>query len=117
MDRDPVVTNPELYRVVMENDSVRVLECRDSPGDRTSPHDHPASVMVTLSSVRRRLEAGSETREVQFEPGAVRWLAPQQHAGKNIGDTETRVIFVELKGPEHPRRVDAPPAPVGPSLR
>jgi hypothetical protein len=34
---DPVETNPELYSVVMENEPVRVLEYRDSPGDRTEP--------------------------------------------------------------------------------
>lgn len=28
---------------------------------------------------------------------AVGWLPAQQHHGENIGDTETHVIFVELK--------------------
>ena len=31
--------------------------------------------------------------------GLVGWLPAQEHAGENIGDTETRVIFVELKHP------------------
>ena len=35
MSDDPLVTNPGLYRLVMENDRVRVLEYRDRPGDRT----------------------------------------------------------------------------------
>lgn len=117
MARDPVVTNPELYRVVMENEAVRVLEYRDSPGDRTRPHDHPDSVMVTLSSFRRRLVAGGESREVTLEPGAVRWLAAQEHSGENIGETETHVVFVELKGPDHAPRPDAPPPPLGPTDR
>ena len=29
---DPVVTDPEFYSVVFENDRVRVLEYRDEPG-------------------------------------------------------------------------------------
>ena len=95
---DPVETNPDLYRVVLENESVRVLEYRDTPGARTQPHDHPDSVMVTLSSFQRRLESGGATRDVEFGPGLVRWLAAQQHAGENIGSTDTHVIFVELKG-------------------
>jgi hypothetical protein len=113
--RDPVETNPELYRVVMENDAVRVLEYRDAPGDRTSPHDHPDSVMVTLSSFLRRLETGEQRRDVAFEAGAVRWRAAQRHSGENIGETDTHVVFVELKGPAHVRRDDAPPATLGPS--
>jgi hypothetical protein len=42
---DPVHTDPSLYRVVFENERVRVLEYRDVPGVRTHPHAHPDSVM------------------------------------------------------------------------
>lgn len=97
MSTDPTVTNPDLYQVVMENERVRVLEYRDRPGDRTTPHAHPDSVMITLSSFRRRLINGDDAVDVDLEPGLVRWLGAQSHAGENIGDTETHVIFVELK--------------------
>ena len=99
MSQDPTVTNPELYRVVMENDRVRVLEYRDRPGDRTVPHGHPDSVMVTLSSFRRRLISGDQSADLLLSEGSVRWIAAQEHAGENIGDTESRSIFVELKEP------------------
>jgi hypothetical protein len=99
MERDPAATNPDLYRVIMENDRVRVLEYRDRPGDRTTPHGHPDSVMVTLSSFRRRLIDGDRSVDVDLADGLVRWLSAQEHAGENIGDTETHVIFVELKEP------------------
>src|SRR5512135_559417 len=52
---DPTTTDPDKYKVIFENDRVRVLEYRDKPGDRTSPHEHPDSVMYTLSSFERRL--------------------------------------------------------------
>ena len=29
--------------------------------------------------------------------GLTGWLPAQQHCGENIGDTETHVVFVELK--------------------
>lgn len=97
MDLDPVATNPDLYSVIYENERVRVLEYRDNPGDRTEPHSHPDSVMFTLSSFRRRLYAGGEERDVDIAAETVAWLPAQQHAGHNIGDTPTRVIFIELK--------------------
>ena len=59
---DPVETNPDLYHVVLENDRVRVLEYLDHPGDATTPHSHPDSVMITVSSFRRRLSAGGRER-------------------------------------------------------
>lgn len=105
MNRDPATTNPDLYRVIFENDRVRVLEYRDRPGDRTTPHSHPDSVMVTLSSFNRRLAVGENEVDVELQGGVARWLAAQEHAGENIGETETHAIFVELKEPaagDHP---------------
>jgi beta-alanine degradation protein BauB len=94
---DPTSTDPELYKVIFENDRVRVLEYRDEPGDRTSPHRHPDSVMYTLSSFRRRIASGDRQVEVDLPAGEVRWLDAQEHAGENIGGTATHAIFVELK--------------------
>lgn len=99
MELDPVVTNPGLYRVVLENERVRVLEYRDRPGDRTTAHRHPDSVMHTLSSFRRRLVSGDQSREVEMSAGMTSWLTAQEHSGENIGETETHVIFIELKEP------------------
>ncbi|HEU4862370.1 MAG TPA: cytoplasmic protein [Candidatus Limnocylindria bacterium] len=114
MDMDPVTTNPELYRVVMENDRVRVLEYRDRPGDRTTPHSHPDSVMYTLSSFRRRLTSGDRSVDREIEEGTTSWLAAQEHSGENIGETETHVIFVELKGRALHDGARSP-SPLGPS--
>ena len=97
MSLDPVVTNPQHYTVVFENERVRVLAYTDAPGQRTTPHRHPDSVMYTLSSFRRRLHAGDQHRDVEMAAGFTGWLPAQEHAGENIGDTETRVLFVELK--------------------
>jgi quercetin dioxygenase-like cupin family protein len=113
MSLDPAETNPDHYKVVFENDRVRVLEYRDEPGDVTTPHDHPDSVMYTLSSFRRRLVSGDQQREVELSAGTSGWLPAQQHHGENIGDTPTHVIFVELKEPA-PTPADGPPPAIGP---
>ena len=97
MTLDPVQTNPDHYTVAFENEHVRVLEYRDQPGDRTTPHEHPDSVMYTLSSFRRRLHHGAEHRDVDMPAAFVGWLPAQVHAGENIGDTSTHGLFVELK--------------------
>ena len=99
MSLDPAVSNPEHYRVVFENDRVRVLEYRDVPGDRTTPHEHPDSVMYTLSAFRRRLSSGGAHKDVEIPSGMTGWVPAQQHHGENIGDTPTHCIFVELKEP------------------
>jgi len=114
-DLDPVVTNGGLYRVVFENDGVRVLEYRDRPGERTTPHAHPDSVMYTLSDFRRRLHSSGSARDVHMAAGTVGWLPAQEHSGENIGDTETHVVFVELKHPEGGTEPAGSPA-LGPDM-
>ena len=94
---DPVETNPDFYHVLFENDRVRVLEYADSPGDRTEPHSHPDSVMVTLSDFSRRLWTGDREVELALTAGQVRWLDAQEHSGMNIGQTPTHSVFIELK--------------------
>ena len=96
--RDPVVTDGDKYKVVMENERVRVLEYRDSPGQRTSAHYHPDYVLCAVSSFKRRLTL-SDGRDavVEVRAGQVAWGKAQSHIGESIGDTDTHVLIVELK--------------------
>lgn len=100
---DPVATNPELYSVAFENDRVRVLRYHDRPGDRTQPHQHPDSVMITASGFDRRLHHEDRNVDVTLLAGEVRWLDAQEHWGENIGTTDSVSFFVELKEAGAPR--------------
>jgi hypothetical protein len=79
---DPVATDPDLYRVVFENDRVRVLEYRDSPGDATHLHSHPDSVMVPLTNFSRVIAADGIARAVELRTGQARWLDAQTASGQ-----------------------------------
>ncbi len=69
-----------------------------APGQETSRHEHPDSVMITASGFERRLiSASGESRDVTLEPGEVRWLDAQTHSGESIGSTPSHSFFVELK--------------------
>ncbi len=94
---DPIITDPELYSVVFENDRVRVLEYRDRPGDRTCPHTHPDMVIVPLTTFRRRLTVNGRTVEVEKIAHQAGWVDAQTHIGENIGNSESHALFVELK--------------------
>src|ERR1700694_2547652 len=97
MSTDPTVTNSDKYKIVFENDKVRVLEYNDRPGDKTTPHAHPDSVMITLSSFDRKLHFDDKVAEVHKAAGEASWLPAQTHVGENTGTTYAHVIFVELK--------------------
>jgi quercetin dioxygenase-like cupin family protein len=108
---DPAVTDSQLYKVLFENERVRVLEYRDQPGDQTHAHRHPDSVMYTLSSFRRRVSAGGQQADIELPAGQVRWLGAQEHSGHNTGTTETHTLFIELKEPSPSVTTDSPLGP------
>ena len=97
MDRDPTTTNPDLYHVLFENDRVRVLEYRDTPGARTEPHHHPDSVLCAMVDFTRRISTDGRSMDVGLSAGEARWMPAQEHVGENIGETPTHAIIVELK--------------------
>jgi len=96
--RDPVVTDGDKYKVILENDRVRVLDYRDSPGQRTSPHYHSDYVLYALSAFKRKFilpDGGEAVREVKR--GDIVWGKAQSHIGENVGSADTHVLIVELK--------------------
>lgn len=96
---DPTVSDGDKYHVVLENAQVRVLRYHDAPGEKTHPHHHPDSVLYALSAFRRRLSfPDGTTKEREFKAGDVMWVPAQTHTGENIGESETEVLLVEVKG-------------------
>lgn len=96
--QDAVATDSDKYKVIFENDCVRVLDYRDHPGDRTNQHKHPAFVLYSLSAFKRTITLpDGKVLQRQFEQGDVMWSDSQTHVGTNTGDTPTHVILVEMK--------------------
>lgn len=97
---DPVVASPELNRVLLENDHVRVVEYQIAPGQTDRWHTHPAKVSYVVAPGRLRITTGDgESFEVTEEQGSARWLGPVGvHRGTNIGDTPIKIVYVEIKG-------------------
>jgi quercetin dioxygenase-like cupin family protein len=95
---DPVHTDGDKYKVKIENARVRVLEYRDSPGEKTHQHSHPAFVLVALSPFKRKITLPDGKAMVrEFKAGDVLWSEAQTHIGDNIGDLPTHVLMIEMK--------------------
>jgi len=98
MAQDPVVTDGDKYKVLLENDKVRVLSYQDHPGDKTTMHHHPNFVLYAITPFKRTLTLGNgEIITREFKAGDVLWSPAQSHIGTNIGSTDTNVVIVELK--------------------
>ncbi|MBS0467401.1 MAG: cytoplasmic protein [Proteobacteria bacterium] len=96
--QDAVQTDGDKYKVILENDCVRVLDYQDSPGQKTLQHRHPAFVLYALSAFQRTLTLPDATvLRRDFKPGDVMWSDAQTHIGENVGSTPTHVLIVEMK--------------------
>ena len=106
----PVKTDSDEYKIVLENERMRVLEYRDKPGDKTTMHAHPDFVVISRSAFKRQLTLpGGKTAVREFKPGEVMWTHAHSHIGENIGDTDTHVLIIELKEPRKPQTGGATP--------
>ena len=101
--KDAVAANPS-YRVLLENDRVRVIEYRSRPGRGVCGeglHWHPAHVTVNLTPARfRYTPEGGQTQTGEVPAGIVLWEEAGAHAAENIGGWNTHLVIVELKGPD-----------------
>jgi hypothetical protein len=99
-DRDPVRLSPQYYKVLLDNDQVRVLEYRLKPGEKEIMHSHSAGVVYGFNDAKTKatLLDGKMT-ESTGKAGDVFWRNPITHALENIGNTEVHSLAVELKNP------------------
>ena len=89
---------PNVYKVLFENERVRLLEVRMKPGDESAPHTHPDYLVYALQGGTVKLtDASGESAEVEIQAGDTMWREAEVHSARNIGATEVLAIFVELK--------------------
>lgn len=98
--QDPVKVAPGHYKVLLENDRVRVLEITYKPGEKAPMHSHPASVLYYLSNFKARFTfPDGKTANIEGKKGVAEWHEAFTHAAENIDSTEIHLIEVELKEP------------------
>ena len=95
---DPVPRYPGNYKVLIENDRVRVLDFHLRKGDSEEFHSHPAHVLYVLQPFKIRFKLpGGRTAIREAKAGDVLYSDAVMHSPTNIGDTDAHGILVELK--------------------
>jgi len=98
MAQDPVPTYPDNYKVLAENDRVRVLDFKLRKGAKENFHSHPAAVTYVLVPFKIRFTFPEGTTRIrEAKAGDVFFGEPLVHASENIGDTDAHGILVEMK--------------------
>jgi quercetin dioxygenase-like cupin family protein len=97
--QDPTKVEPKHYKLDFENERVQVVSVHYGPHEKSSLHEHPGGVVVSLSEGHLRFtDETGKTREVYAKPGEVRWYAPFKHRVENLSDTSYDAVYVGVKG-------------------
>jgi len=95
--RDPMKVAKNVYKFIMENDRVRVLEASFKPGDKAIMHDHPDHVVYVLNDGKINLKSSGKTDVLDLKKGQAVFLKAQAHEAENTGKTDLHLLVVELK--------------------
>ncbi len=97
--QDPVPLYPNNYKVLLENDRVRVLRFILRKGETEQFHTHPAAVTYVLAPFKIKFTFPGGTEQVrEAKVGDVFYGDAVTHSPLNIGDTDAEGILVEMKG-------------------
>ena len=100
--QDPVRASPQYYKVLLENEQVRVLEYRLRPGEKEPMHSHPSGIVYEFNDSKLKMTQDGKTEESVGKAGEVFWRTSVTHALENIGNTEVHALAVEIKTPCKP---------------
>ena len=98
---DPVTATPGMYKVLHENDQIRVLEVIYQPGQRENWHGHPRYLVYVVDPGDGKIKVENdkgEIHEYDLKVGQNLLTGPvEKHRGMNPGSSEIRLLAVELK--------------------
>ena len=98
---DALTASPDNFRLVLENDRVRVLEYTLLPGQKDRRHTHPRRVAHVIAGGTLRVHF-PDGRHLDFDEkvGDTSWGNPAPlHDTENIGTTPIKILLVEVKDP------------------
>src|ERR1043166_986339 len=96
--QDRGATGSGVYKSLLDNDRVRVLQANFKPGDKVDMRNYPNHLMYAVTDgTLVFIPAGRTGYEVNFKAGEALWFPPLARATENDSDQEVRVLLVEFK--------------------
>ena len=98
----PEEVSPDVYKVLLENEDVKVLEVTFAPGQSDNMHDHNPVTFYLLQGGKAQVTLPDGTvNEREISTGFVGHNKEKvRHQVKNIGDNTIKIILVERKNSE-----------------
>lgn len=95
----PEEVSPDVYKVILENDDVKVLDVTFAPGQGDNMHEHGVITYYGIKGGKlQNTLADGTVKEMEAPDGFVgHGNAIVKHQMENVGDDTVRVIIVEHK--------------------
>lgn len=96
---DGLKVSPRNFRLLLENEYIRMLEYSLKPGEKDTPHTHPpkSSYVVSGGKIKVYLENG-EVLIFDEKAGTAGWGDyVGKHYVENIGTTTVTIVLTEIK--------------------
>ena len=98
---DPLEVAPDMYKLIFENDRVRVMQVTFQPGQAIAEHSHPDHVAYCLEGGTLHVKNSDGTEsDAELKAGDVVWFNAVTHSAVNTGTTEVKILVTELKEPK-----------------
>ena len=95
----PLQAAPDMYKLLFENDKVRVMEVMFKPGQQIAKHTHPTEHFITVlapGTLTIFKEDGTSTVN-ELHMDQVVWMSAETHWAKNTGKSEVKLLVTEIK--------------------
>lgn len=91
--------NPDVYKVLVENDEMRVVLATWPAGHKDKSHSHPTAAVYTIKECHTRITTpDGKVKEANNKAGLARINPPvPSHTFENIGKSECQQLLVERK--------------------
>ena len=95
---DAVKVAPDIYKVLLENDAVRVLEVRMKQGAKSEMHSHPRHVAYILNNSQAKFTySDGKSDAADLKRGQAMWFDAVLHSVENTGTEDLTAVLIELK--------------------
>lgn len=87
-------------RVLLENESVLMVEHTYEPGAATEEHTHdaPRTVYVVSGGILELVAPDGTTTQLEVIRGQALWRPSETHVVRNVGPTRVTVVETEIRG-------------------
>ena len=97
MAEDAVKVAPDVYKVVFENEKVRVLEVEMEEGSRTEMHSHPDTLIYIISGGKVAFtDSSGQVEDLETGDGETVWMEATEHATQHVAGA-IHALLIEPK--------------------